>query len=62
MSAGPTPAIPDPVYNPRVELADTMPHIREYHAWRFGHYPYSDRTVAPWECRPCKENGTKNVF
>lgn len=48
--------------NMPVPLFTTMPDARWAHFTFYGHYPWSDRTVAPWECKPCKEKGTKNVF
>ena len=40
-----------------IPLFTTMPDYVEAHRRTYGHEPWTDRTVAPWECRPCVENG-----
>lgn len=52
----------DAPVGPVVMLADCFPDIVFAHQQAYGHTPWSDRSVAPWECRPCVEKGTKNVF
>lgn len=47
---------------PVVMLFTALPGAVHAHKSFYGHEPWSDRSVAPWECRPCKENGIKNVF
>lgn len=47
---------------PVVMLLDCFPEYEWAHQQAYGHTPWSDRTVAPWECRPCKEAGVRNVF
>ena len=50
------------VYGERVMLFTALPGAVEAHVSFYGHEPFSDRSVAPWECKPCKEKGVRNVF